>query len=166
MRPAVPRLVILGTGLGAFKLLTSLRDNEHITGVSPRKDFLFTPQLPSTTAGTIELRSVIEPVRHAHKKLAFYHAWAHARDADGILAVGGCRISEGPPLPTTAQTAQQEGTRLARILTARARHRPLEPFRHHYLGMSPASRGSVRLQSWRPVRAAGCRHGDARARPL
>jgi NADH:ubiquinone reductase (non-electrogenic) len=34
--------------------------------VTPRNHFLFTPLLPGSAAGTVEFRSIIEPVRRAH----------------------------------------------------------------------------------------------------
>jgi NADH dehydrogenase FAD-containing subunit len=45
-----------------------------VTMVSPRNHFLFTPLLPSTTVGTIEFRSIIEPIRTARKNVRFYLA--------------------------------------------------------------------------------------------
>jgi NADH:ubiquinone reductase (non-electrogenic) len=80
MTGAPPRLVVLGTGFGAFNLIKSLSDDYRITVVSPRNHFLFTPLLPSTTVGTIEFRSIIEPVRHAREGITFYHARAEAVD--------------------------------------------------------------------------------------
>jgi NADH:ubiquinone reductase (non-electrogenic) len=70
------RLVVLGTGFGAFNLVKHLGPEYAVTVVSPRNHFLFTPLLPSTTVGTIEFRSIIEPIRHARKELVFYHAEA------------------------------------------------------------------------------------------
>jgi NADH:ubiquinone reductase (H+-translocating) len=59
-----PKLVILGTGWGSVALLKSLKPEEyHITVISPSNQFLFTPMLPSATVGTLELRSLVEPVR-------------------------------------------------------------------------------------------------------
>ncbi|MBI4534811.1 MAG: FAD-dependent oxidoreductase [Ignavibacteriae bacterium] len=77
-----PRLVILGTGFGAFNLIKHLRDDYNVTVVSPRNHFLFTPLLPSTTVGTIEFRSIIEPIRHARRDIRFYHASAHDVDTE------------------------------------------------------------------------------------
>jgi NADH dehydrogenase FAD-containing subunit len=72
-----PQLVILGTGFGAFSLLHHL-DRKHydVSVVSPRNHFLFTPLLPSTTVGTLEFRSIIEPIRNMQDRLAikFYQA--------------------------------------------------------------------------------------------
>ena len=76
MTISLPRLVILGTGFGAFNLIKHLRKDYTVTVVSPRNHFLFTPLLPSTTVGTLEFRSIIEPIRHARKDVDFYHATA------------------------------------------------------------------------------------------
>jgi NADH:ubiquinone reductase (non-electrogenic) len=75
-----PRLVILGTGFAAFHLVTSLDKAYDLTIISPRNHFLFTPLLPSTTVGTVEFRSIIEPIRHARQGLRFYHAEAEEVD--------------------------------------------------------------------------------------
>lgn len=59
-----PKLVVLGTGWGSIPLLKSLQaEGYHVTVVSPSNYFLFTPMLPSATVGTLELRSLVEPVR-------------------------------------------------------------------------------------------------------
>lgn len=42
--------------------------------VSPRNHFLFTPLLPSTAVGTLEFRSVQEPVRSIPADIHFYLA--------------------------------------------------------------------------------------------
>ena len=70
----LPRLVVLGTGFGAFNLVKHLRRGYDVTIISQRNHFLFTPLLPSTTVGTLEFRSIIEPIRHARRDTAFYHA--------------------------------------------------------------------------------------------
>ena len=60
------RLVILGSGFCALSILKRIDlDYYDVSVVSPRNHFLFTPLLPSTTVGTIEFRSIIEPVRTA-----------------------------------------------------------------------------------------------------
>ena len=61
------RLVILGTGWGSYSVLKKVdkRQFDAIV-VSPRNHFLFTPLLASTTVGTLEFRSIIEPVRCAY----------------------------------------------------------------------------------------------------
>ena len=59
------RLVILGTGWGSYSVLKKV-DKKRFDAIviSPRNHFLFTPLLASTTVGTLEFRSIIEPVRY------------------------------------------------------------------------------------------------------
>ena len=59
------KLVILGTGWGGYSLLKNIdKKLFDVIVISPRNHFLFTPLLPSTTVGTLEFRSIIEPVRN------------------------------------------------------------------------------------------------------
>ncbi|CAI0653370.1 unnamed protein product [Colletotrichum noveboracense] len=59
-------------------------ENYNVVVISPRNYFLFTPLLPSCTTGTIEHRSIMEPIRTIlrHKKAAvkFYEAEATSID--------------------------------------------------------------------------------------
>ena len=58
-------LVILGTGWGGYSLLKNIdKKLFDVIVISPRNHFLFTPLLASTTVGTLEFRSIIEPVRN------------------------------------------------------------------------------------------------------
>ena len=78
-----PRLVILGTGWGSVALLKQLVPGEyHVTVVSPSNHFLFTPMLPSATVGTLEFRSLVEPVRKIVKKVKGHFLKAEAQDID------------------------------------------------------------------------------------
>ena len=62
-------LVILGSGWGAISLLKNLDTTLYnVVIVSPRNYFLFTPLLPSVPTGTVELRSIIEPVRSVTRR--------------------------------------------------------------------------------------------------
>ena len=58
-------MVILGTGWAGYSLLKHV-DKKLFDSVvvSPRNHFLFTPLLASTTVGTLEFRSIIEPIRN------------------------------------------------------------------------------------------------------
>jgi NADH:ubiquinone reductase (non-electrogenic) len=79
--PSKKRLVILGTGFGAVSLLKDLDYTRYaVTVISPRNHFVFTPLLPSTTVGTIEFRSIAEPIRRASKHSTFLQAEATALD--------------------------------------------------------------------------------------
>ena len=59
------KLVLLGTGWGSYSVLKNVNKKKFdVVVVSPRNHFLFTPLLNSTTVGTLEFRSIIEPVRN------------------------------------------------------------------------------------------------------
>lgn len=60
------RLVILGTGWGSYSVLRNVdKKLFDVIVISPRNHFLFTPLLASTTVGTLEFRSIVEPVRNS-----------------------------------------------------------------------------------------------------
>lgn len=59
-----PRVVILGSGWGACRLLKDINTLIYdVVCISPRNHMVFTPLLASTCVGTLEFRSVAEPVR-------------------------------------------------------------------------------------------------------
>ncbi|KXN67665.1 alternative NADH-dehydrogenase [Conidiobolus coronatus NRRL 28638] len=73
------KIVILGTGWASTSFLKAIDSSDYdITVVSPRNYFLFTPLLPSCTVGTLEHRSIVEPIRYTtrHKpgKVRFVEA--------------------------------------------------------------------------------------------
>ncbi|MGH2576106.1 MAG: FAD-dependent oxidoreductase [Ignavibacteria bacterium] len=73
-------IVVLGSGFAAFSCLKKLDKNYYnVNIVSPRNHFLFTPLLASTTVGTIEFRSIIEPIRNL-KHFNFYQAYCLSID--------------------------------------------------------------------------------------
>ena len=81
------KLVILGTGWGAVSLLQKLDTTQYnVIVVSPRNYFLFTPLLTSTPVGTIDLKSIMEPIRHIirRKKGEVVYLEANATDIDPI----------------------------------------------------------------------------------
>merc|ERR1719428_2657886 len=61
-------MVILGSGWAACHTLKDLKPEAlrqyDITMVSPNNYFLYTPMLPSVTVGTLEPRSIVEPLRN------------------------------------------------------------------------------------------------------
>ncbi|KAH6882988.1 hypothetical protein BKA58DRAFT_416844 [Alternaria rosae] len=83
--PSKKTLVVLGTGWGSVSLLKKLdTENYNVIVVSPRNYFLFTPLLPSCTVGTIEHRSIMEPIRNflRHKKAQVKYYEAEATKID------------------------------------------------------------------------------------
>ncbi|KAH8895734.1 nucleotide-binding domain-containing protein [Thozetella sp. PMI_491] len=78
-----PKLVILGGGWGGVALLKELNpDDYHVTLISPANYFLFTPMLPSATVGTLELKSLVEPIRRILHRVNGHFLRATAGDID------------------------------------------------------------------------------------
>lgn len=78
-----PKLVIIGSGWGSVALLKSLNPEDyHVTVVSDVNYFLFTPMLPSATVGTLELRSLVEPVRRIVQRVRGHFLKAEAVEVE------------------------------------------------------------------------------------
>ncbi|KAI3457244.1 hypothetical protein Pfo_013907 [Paulownia fortunei] len=66
------KVVVLGTGWAGTSFLKSLKHPSYdVQVVSPRNYFAFTPLLPSVTNGTVEARSIVEPIRNIVRKKKF-----------------------------------------------------------------------------------------------
>ena len=91
------KLVILGTGWGSYSVLRHIDKSLYdVTVVSPRNHFLFTPLLCSTTVGTLEFRSIIEPVRNIYFRNAQDFHLSSATELDYETNTLQCK-SELPP---------------------------------------------------------------------
>ncbi|CAJ2678406.1 external alternative NAD(P)H-ubiquinone oxidoreductase B2, mitochondrial-like [Trifolium pratense] len=67
--PEKKKVLVLGTGWAGTSFLRNLNDPRYeVHVVSPRNYFAFTPLLPSVTCGTVEARSIVEPVRNIFRK--------------------------------------------------------------------------------------------------
>ena len=80
------RVVVLGCGWGAVSFLKNLKpDLYDIVVISPTNYFIFTPFLASVTVGTIEARTICEPIRKIlgkkHKSSAHFYE-AECTDVD------------------------------------------------------------------------------------
>jgi NADH:ubiquinone reductase (non-electrogenic) len=78
-------IVVLGSGWSSVAFLSDIDTNKYnVYIVSPRNYFLFTPLLPGTTTGTIESRTITEPIRSViqkiNPKVTFYEAACTAID--------------------------------------------------------------------------------------
>ncbi|XP_048318702.2 external alternative NAD(P)H-ubiquinone oxidoreductase B2, mitochondrial [Ziziphus jujuba] len=63
------KVVVLGTGWAGTTFLRNLKSPSYeVQVVSPRNYFAFTPLLPSVTCGTVEGRSIVEPIRNIVRK--------------------------------------------------------------------------------------------------
>uniref|UniRef100_A0A1I8HLR4 Pyr_redox_2 domain-containing protein n=1 Tax=Macrostomum lignano TaxID=282301 RepID=A0A1I8HLR4_9PLAT len=90
------RLVILGTGWGSYSALRNVDKSKFdVIVVSPRNHFLFTPLLCSTTVGTLEFRSIIEPVREYGFRQSDHFHLAEATEVDFNLREVTCRSCLG-----------------------------------------------------------------------
>lgn len=84
-----PRVVVLGTGWAACRFLKGLDTKIYdVVCISPRNHMVFTPLLASTAVGTLEFRSVAEPVGRIQTALSkdpnsfFYLASCTGVDTD------------------------------------------------------------------------------------
>lgn len=58
-----PRVVVLGTGWAGCRLMKDIDTKIYdVVCISPRNHMVFTPLLASTCVGTLEFRSVAEPI--------------------------------------------------------------------------------------------------------
>ncbi|XP_010540865.1 PREDICTED: external alternative NAD(P)H-ubiquinone oxidoreductase B1, mitochondrial [Tarenaya hassleriana] len=71
------KVVVLGTGWAGISFLKDLDVSCYdVQVVSPQNYFAFTPLLPSVTCGTVEARSIVEPVRNiVNKKKGEVRFW-------------------------------------------------------------------------------------------
>jgi NADH dehydrogenase len=95
-----PKLVVLGGGWGGVALLKDLNPDEyHVTVISPTNYFLFTPMLPSATVGTLEFRSLTEPIRRIIGRVQGHFIRATAEDVEFshklVIAVGSTTNPHG-----------------------------------------------------------------------
>ncbi|XP_023912655.1 external alternative NAD(P)H-ubiquinone oxidoreductase B2, mitochondrial [Quercus suber] len=66
------KVVVVGTGWAGTSFLKELKNPSYdVHVVSPRNYFAFTPLLPSVTCGTVEARSIVEPIRSITKKKSY-----------------------------------------------------------------------------------------------
>ncbi|KAF2071492.1 hypothetical protein CYY_007187 [Polysphondylium violaceum] len=65
------RVIVLGTGWSSLAFINSIDMKKYeVIVVSPRNYFLFTPMLTAATVGSVEVRSIIEPIRKVLHRLA------------------------------------------------------------------------------------------------
>lgn len=78
-----PKVVVLGSGWGTVGFLEGLNKGDyHVTVVSKNNYFLYTPLLPSATVGTLELRSLMQPIRKILRAIGGHFIRAAAVDVD------------------------------------------------------------------------------------
>jgi len=87
---ARPVLLVLGSGWAAHSCIKVIdTDKYDVILVSPRNHFLFTPMLPSTAVGTVEFRSLLEPIRTSNEFVGYLEADCETLDLKARVAT--CR---------------------------------------------------------------------------
>ncbi|XP_038900930.1 external alternative NAD(P)H-ubiquinone oxidoreductase B2, mitochondrial-like [Benincasa hispida] len=91
------KVVVLGTGWAGTSFLKNLKSSSYdVHVISPHNYFAFTPLLPSVTCGTVEARSIVEPIRAITKKkglnIEFREAECYKIDAEKKVLF--CRSSQ------------------------------------------------------------------------
>jgi len=72
--PPKKKVLVLGTGWAGTSFLKNLDCSRYeVKVISPRNYFAFTPLLPSVTCGTVEARSIVEPIRRILEKVLLCH---------------------------------------------------------------------------------------------
>lgn len=101
--PKKEKIVVLGTGWGAASFLKEIDSSKFdVTVISPRNFFLFTPMLAGASVGTVEFRSITEPVRELNTNANYLEGTATDIDmvnnvvyCDSVICEGNsCEIEE------------------------------------------------------------------------
>ncbi|KAI9801218.1 MAG: hypothetical protein M1825_003492 [Sarcosagium campestre] len=75
------RVVVLGSGWGGFNLARNLDPKKYqALIISPRSYFVFTPLLASTSVGTLEFRTAVEPIRQRSSSVDYIEGKANNVD--------------------------------------------------------------------------------------
>ncbi|KAJ9116143.1 hypothetical protein QFC20_000822 [Naganishia adeliensis] len=78
-----PKLVIVGGGWGAVAILKHIRPEKYnVTVISPDNFNLFTPLLPSACVGTVEVRTLVEPLRKIIARVKGHYMSGKAMDVE------------------------------------------------------------------------------------
>lgn len=97
------KIVVLGTGWGGAAFLKGIDSSQYdVTVISPRNYFVFTPMLAGASVGTVDYRSITEPIREINRKAEFLEAVATDVDQENKILTcesvvcdgNSCEISE------------------------------------------------------------------------
>ncbi|KAG6751329.1 hypothetical protein POTOM_045862 [Populus tomentosa] len=95
------KVVVLGTGWAGTSFLKNLKSSSYdVQVVSPNNFFAFTPLLPSVTNGTVEARSIVEPIRNIVKKKPYNVEFKEAEcyEIDPVNKKVYCRSNQSSTL--------------------------------------------------------------------
>ncbi|KAG6498237.1 hypothetical protein ZIOFF_046149 [Zingiber officinale] len=150
-----PRVVVLGTGWAGCRFLKGLDAKLYdIVCISPRNHMVFTPLLASTCVGTLEFRSVAEPVSRIQSALA--------RSPDSYFYLASCTGIDTDKHEATSSTTPLHHIRrqLPRlVLTVSAVCRcTVSPFPATGSRLIPPTASELHTTSWssQPFRSSLC----------
>lgn len=90
------KIVVLGTGWGAAAYLKNINNDLYdVTIVSPRNYFVFTPMLAGASVGSVDYRSITEPIREINRDARFLEALATNVDVNGMTLTCESVICDG-----------------------------------------------------------------------
>jgi NADH:ubiquinone reductase (non-electrogenic) len=98
-----PKIVILGSGWACHAYLKEIDcDQFDVVTVAPRNFMLYTPMLAASAVGTVEYRSITEPIRKANTRANYLEATCTAIDpaakeitCENVVCAGtSCRIED------------------------------------------------------------------------
>lgn len=97
-----PRVVVIGSGWAACRFLKGLDTKVYdVVCISPRNHMVFTPLLASTCVGTLEFRSVVEPVSQIQTALA--------KDPNSYFFLASCTGMDTDKHEVLCETAVEGG---------------------------------------------------------
>jgi len=90
------KVVVLGTGWGAAAFLKGIDTSRYdVTVISPRNYFVFTPMLAGASVGTVDYRSITEPIREINRNANFLEAVATDVDAENKILTCESVVCDG-----------------------------------------------------------------------
>jgi NADH dehydrogenase FAD-containing subunit len=70
-------IIVLGTGWGAASFLKNINTDKYdVTVISPRNYFVFTPMLAGASVGTVDYKSITQPIREINNNVRYIEATA------------------------------------------------------------------------------------------
>lgn len=77
LRPNRKKIVVLGTGWASYSFLKSVDSTKFdVSVISPRNYFMFTPMLAASAVGTVEFKSICDPIRNVNTFIDYLEATA------------------------------------------------------------------------------------------
>eukprot|EP00535_Pseudo-nitzschia_heimii_P007885 CAMPEP_0197175566 /NCGR_PEP_ID=MMETSP1423-20130617/1752_1 /TAXON_ID=476441 /ORGANISM="Pseudo-nitzschia heimii, Strain UNC1101" /LENGTH=682 /DNA_ID=CAMNT_0042624755 /DNA_START=272 /DNA_END=2320 /DNA_ORIENTATION=- len=90
------KVVVLGTGWGGAAYLKDVDPSKYdVTVISPRNYFVFTPMLSGASVGTVDFRSITEPIREINRYASYLEATATDVDPDAKILTCQSVVCDG-----------------------------------------------------------------------